>query len=145
MTLSTQQLTECPRNILECGGTGGCDGATAAIAYDYIIQSHGLTDSEFMPYNWGTNITCANDDPSHLKFTCQEAETGIAPNGNTSTRMYATLSNYTILPQNDYVTMMNAIAKVGPVVVNVDAGSYADPNVSIKRNNGYYSIHFWRE
>lgn len=127
LTLSTQQMTQCPRNPFHCGGTGGCGGATGSIAFDYVIGSKGMTDSDFMGYEWGTNVSCVIDDPSQEKFTCQEAETGFNLQGNPSTRMYGTLSNYTILPENDYVTMMNAIAKVGPVVVNVDAGSYADP------------------
>ena len=133
MTLSTEQITSCPKNTLQCGGTGGCSGATPSVAYDYVIQSKGVTDADYMPYTGGTNITCVggaiSGDPSQEKFTCAEAETGQNPfTGANSTRMYATLTNYTILPANDYVTMMNAIAKIGPIAISIDAGSAADPN-----------------
>ena len=133
MTLSTEQITSCPVNALQCGGTGGCEGGTPGVAYDYVIESQGVTDADFMPYTGGTNITCVgganSGDPSQEKFTCLEAQTGVNPfTGVNSTRMYGTITNYTILPTNDYVTMMNAIAKIGPIAISIDAGSASDPN-----------------
>lgn len=34
-TLSTQQMVSCVQNSYQCGGQGGCEGATAEIAYAY--------------------------------------------------------------------------------------------------------------
>jgi len=35
-TLSVQELVSCMPNVLECGGTGGCFGATCEMAYNWI-------------------------------------------------------------------------------------------------------------
>lgn len=37
--LSYQQLVDCVPNPQHCGGTGGCNGATAELAFEYIKQS----------------------------------------------------------------------------------------------------------
>ena len=132
MTLSPQQITECVVNTDECGGTGGCGGGIAELVYDYVIDhSFGVTDAQWMPYVSGTNITCVGEDPSQIKFTCKEARTGIVDyrgQNITSPRMYGNITGYTSLPTNDYQTLMNAVAKIGPVVVNIDASNAADPN-----------------
>merc|ERR1719440_2354567 len=43
--LSYQQLVDCVPNPNHCGGTGGCKGATAELAFEYIQQS-GLARDE---------------------------------------------------------------------------------------------------
>ena len=39
--LSVQELVSCMPNVLECGGTGGCFGATCEMAYQWI-QNFGM-------------------------------------------------------------------------------------------------------
>merc|ERR1719324_952604 len=36
--LSYQQLVDCTPNPQHCGGTGGCQGATAELAFEYVQQ-----------------------------------------------------------------------------------------------------------
>merc|ERR1719333_547977 len=40
--LSEQQLVSCTPNPQHCGGTGGCGGATAELALDYLHKAGGL-------------------------------------------------------------------------------------------------------
>ncbi len=57
MTLSEQYLLECTPDPLQCGGKGGCDGATIELAYNFIAHKtknkHGgmfnLSDVEYHP------------------------------------------------------------------------------------------------
>jgi cathepsin L len=36
MVLSPQNLVSCSANPDHCGGTGGCEGSVAELAYDYV-------------------------------------------------------------------------------------------------------------
>lgn len=47
--LSTQELVSCVSNPSHCGGTGGCEGATAEIAYNYVANN-GIVKEESFPY-----------------------------------------------------------------------------------------------
>ena len=38
MTLSQQNLLECTPDPLHCGGTGGCEGATIELAYNFVAD-----------------------------------------------------------------------------------------------------------
>merc|ERR1719476_664235 len=55
-TFSAQQLVSCTPNELDCGGTGGCDGATVELAMEYI-ERKGLQDESQMGYK-GRDLTC---------------------------------------------------------------------------------------
>merc|ERR1719450_2095156 len=47
--LSAQQMVSCTPNPRECGGKGGCSGATAELAMDWVLH-HGLANEEDVPY-----------------------------------------------------------------------------------------------
>jgi len=52
--LSPQQIVSCAPNPNHCGGTGGCDGSTQPLAFDYT-KTAGITTDENYPYtqkNW---------------------------------------------------------------------------------------------
>merc|ERR1719277_1777630 len=81
--LSPQQLTSCTPNPNECGGSGGCSGATAQLAFNYTIQA-GITSQWTYPYMSGL----AGDSG-----TCQPLVQNKAP--------VAGITGYVQLPQND--------------------------------------------
>ena len=41
--LSVQQMAMCAPNPDQCGGSGGCNGATAELAFDYVTGSAGMS------------------------------------------------------------------------------------------------------
>merc|ERR1719389_888225 len=47
--LSTQFLVSCVPTPEKCGGTGGCGGATAEMAFEYMAQ-HGIPAASNWPY-----------------------------------------------------------------------------------------------
>merc|ERR1719352_942586 len=47
--VSAQALVDCVPNPQHCGGTGGCDGATSELAYQFM-QEHGIPLESELPY-----------------------------------------------------------------------------------------------
>jgi len=101
--LSEQQILDCTPNPDDCGGTGGCGGGTPELAYAQIIKSGGLASEWTYPYTsyFGS------------AFSCQ------------SKSKVAMLKGYTKLPSNEYEPIVNHLATVGPLAINVDASSWS--------------------
>jgi len=57
-----QALIDCTPNPNDCGGTGGCDGATQELAFNFSVGA-GITLEKTYPYQ-GVTGTC---DPSKIK------------------------------------------------------------------------------
>ena len=101
--LSQQEITACAPNVNECGGTGGCMGSTAELAYEYAAL-HGLTQEWNYPY------TAYNGTTGQCKPNAGKSE--------------ITVTSYTKLPKNDQYAVMEALATVGPLAINVDASHW---------------------
>ena len=102
--LSPQELVSCVPNPHACGGTGGCAGATAELAFHYVSGSkHGIVQE----YQNGYSSYYGEDGD------CQEPKSPVA-----------TIDGYAVCPTNDYKCLMNAVAKVGPVGVAVAASTW---------------------
>lgn len=96
--LSPQQIVSCAPNPNKCGGSGGCDGSTQPLAFNYT-ESSGITLDDSYPYR-GSTGTC---DQSKIKPVAQN-------------------SGYTVLQENNYTDLITAVANVGPVSISVAAG-----------------------
>jgi cathepsin L len=105
MDLSVQQMTMCAPNPDHCGGKGKCEGSTAELAFDYVAGVDGM----FSEYQIGYS-----------------AYTGVDSNCSSGLGSpAASITGFTALPENDYTSLMNAVATVGPVAVSVDASSWS--------------------
>jgi cathepsin L len=93
----------CAPNPDSCGGTGGCQGSTAELAYDYVTKSAGLFQ-EFQ-YSYGSYFG--------KDYACTLP---------TNTNPVASINGFVYLPENNYTALLNAIATVGPIAISVDAG-----------------------
>jgi cathepsin L len=104
--LSEQQILDCTPNPNDCGGTGGCGGGITEIAYEKIIEQGGLAAEWTYPYlsYFGNNYTC--------QFQTQR------------TVPVAVLKSYVKLPSNQYEPVMDTLANIGPLAINVDAGAW---------------------
>lgn len=100
--LSVQQMTMCAPNPDSCGGFGGCDGSTAELAFDYVASTNGKFYQEYQ-----------------LGYAAYGGETSacVTPTGAAKVG----IEGYVKLPGNNHTVLMNTIAKVGPVAINVDA------------------------
>jgi cathepsin L len=103
--LSPEQIAMCASNPDHCGGTGGCSGATAEIAFSYLQKSEGHYEEFQYPYTSysGTDYDCQTSAVSEMT----------SPKGM--------IDGYVQLPENNYTALMNAIATVGPIAISVDA------------------------
>lgn len=96
--LSEQQVVSCSPNPQQCGGSGGCDGSTQPLAFNYTMTA-GLTleaDYKYM----GRTGTC---DPSKVKPVAKNA-------------------GFVSLAKNNYTALVEALT-LGPVAISVAAGS----------------------
>eukprot|EP01035_Chromulina_nebulosa_P021230 gene21230-27505_t len=102
--LSPEEIAMCSPNPEQCGGSGGCSGATAEVAFDYVASSSGIHEEYQYPYlsYFGTNYDCS------------------LPPDSAS----VSITGYVQLPVNNYTALMNAIATVGPIAVSVDASTF---------------------
>jgi len=95
--LAPQQIVSCAPNPRHCGGSGGCDGSTQPLAFNYTMTA-GLSAEASYPYQ-GETGTC---DPSKIKPVVVN-------------------SGFVNLPANSYSALMNAVATKGPIAISVDA------------------------
>jgi len=104
--LSIQQILDCTSNPQHCGGTGGCGGGTAEVAYASIIKAGGLMSE------W----TYSYQSHSGLDFKCRV--------GSNNFTAAATMTSYVSLPSNEYTPLLTAVGTVGPIAISVDASSW---------------------
>jgi len=103
IALSTQEITSCTPNPLQCGGTGGCRGSIPQLAYNYV-QLFGLANEDDYPYHSGGLGSTG---------TCKYGVGMRAP--------YMAISGYDTLPPNNLEATMTHLAQVGPLAVAADA------------------------
>eukprot|EP00448_Togula_jolla_P020852 CAMPEP_0170588940 /NCGR_PEP_ID=MMETSP0224-20130122/11095_1 /TAXON_ID=285029 /ORGANISM="Togula jolla, Strain CCCM 725" /LENGTH=392 /DNA_ID=CAMNT_0010912685 /DNA_START=69 /DNA_END=1247 /DNA_ORIENTATION=- len=111
-TFSAQQLVDCVPNPRECGGSGGCKGATVELALEYAM-ANGLKDTSAYPYE-GSQGDCPSEDVSlsQGKWALQ---------GRSS--VVLGLSGYATLPSNQARPLMENLVQ-GPVAISVAASSW---------------------
>lgn len=102
--LSPQALVDCVANPKQCGGTGGCEGATTQLAFGYI-KENGIPANHFYPY---TSFT--GKDGVCNKFL--------------ASGKHATITSWVDLPSNRADPLKQALYESGPVTVSVDATNW---------------------
>jgi len=123
-TFSAEQIVHCTPNPRHCGGDGGCKGATAELAMDWVLKN-GCPEASEVPYT-------ASDG------ACSAGASGVSA---TSAMQLALLDDTTTsssglgggafgmigwdtLPKNEYEPLMRALAEQGPVAVSVAADAW---------------------
>jgi len=104
--LSEQQILDCTPNPQHCGGTGGCDGGTAELAWDRISAMGGLSSEWTYPYQ------------SYLgtAYQCRFSTFGPA---------VANVTQYINLPPNEQDPILDHLANKGPLAISVDASAWS--------------------
>jgi len=114
-SFSAQQLVNCVPNPKECGGQGGCAGATVELAMKYA-EEVGLAGEEKIPYT-AVDGTC-NNPVGGGSF--------LSVRGHTDSSTKLNLESWQTLPVNKALPLMVALLD-GPVAISVaasDWGSY---------------------
>ena len=95
--LSEQQVVSCSPDPQHCGGTGGCQGSTQPLAFNYTMTT-GLSAEASYPYRGITGKCDA-----------------------TKVKPVAINKGYVRVPQNNYTALATAVVD-GPVAISVAAG-----------------------
>jgi len=130
-TFSTQQILSCTPNPKKCGGSGGCGGATAELAMDYVARVGAITDDKLRYH--------ASDDscPSELQAAKQNLRSsnnqrmasfsefsdadGVSITGGGGAQFGMT--GWKKLAENKAEPLLLALYEYGPVVVSVGASA----------------------
>lgn len=121
-TFSAQQLLDCVPNPRECGGQGGCSGATIELAFDFVMKN-GLADEGEMPYAAEARACAAQaagSDPLGPRSFLQQ----FRDLGRGRGAMEFQMASWHRLPENRLQPLMRALAEKGPVGVSVAADSW---------------------
>merc|ERR1740117_2048073 len=102
---STQQIVECTPNPKHCGGDGGCKGATAELAMDWVVKN-GLALASDVPYK-GMDGACT-----------------AAPKQTSAGGAALGMIGWETLPMNKYEPLVRALTNDGPVAVSVAADTW---------------------
>lgn len=109
-TFSAQEIVNCVPNPQECGGQGGCRGATVELAVDWVMK-YGAFEEFQAPYV-GSDLACQN--PSNTALSAHQNK------GGGSFGMHG----WETLPKNKYEPLLRAISETGPTAVSVDATAW---------------------
>jgi len=118
---SAQQIVSCTPNPHKCGGTGGCDGATAELAMDYALEN-GLVDDEEFPYTELSLSPHTPDCPRKMqppkgsRIGLKDYKTSAVHGGNNIGML-----GWERLPENKLDPLMRALVEKGPVAISVAA------------------------
>jgi len=97
--LSRQNIVDCAPNPNHCGGTGGCEGATAELGFAYVADK-GMASEAAYPYQ-GVDGTCDESIPKSAQVT-----------------------DWVVLPSNNYTAVVAAVATVAPLAITVAANTW---------------------
>jgi len=122
-TFSIQQLVSCVPNPQECGGQGGCRGATVELAMDYVL-ANGCSEEFEVPYA-AQDLNCTASPQASIQTTVF-AQNPALSGSSSQVNNGLGLTGWTKLPENSYMDLMNAVVSGGPVAVSVAAHGWAD-------------------
>jgi cathepsin L len=135
---SAAQLVACTPNPHKCGGTGGCDGATAELAYEYVLQK-GLSSPDVFRM-LRSKVSNSGDDPlgkcpANLKTDSEVTTRGVLDMDGNEVHLVGTseselrgmtigMRGWTKLPENKEEPLMMSLMTDGPLYVAVAVGEH---------------------
>lgn len=133
---STQELLDCVPNPHHCGGSGGCDGATVELAFDWAINNGLAKDSE-NPYK-ARNGKCRKSGGKGSSAALQLSDSvedltrvGVHFAKSQGSSFLGSkkshgpgLTAWERLPENEAEPLVRALVERGPVGVSVSADSW---------------------
>jgi len=125
-TFSTQQVVDCVPNPNTCGGTGGCEGATVELAFQYVMDV-GLKDPEGYGGYTATDGKCtgftptASTNPSLSSLTEFSSEAAVYKARRNAPGLDFGMSAWQKLASNKEKPLLTALATQGPVAIALAA------------------------
>eukprot|EP00747_Dinoflagellata_sp_TGD_P164725 gnl/TRDRNA2_/TRDRNA2_185042_c0_seq1.p1 gnl/TRDRNA2_/TRDRNA2_185042_c0~~gnl/TRDRNA2_/TRDRNA2_185042_c0_seq1.p1 ORF type:complete len:431 (-),score=59.54 gnl/TRDRNA2_/TRDRNA2_185042_c0_seq1:25-1317(-) len=140
-TFSVQELVSCVPNPNECGGKGGCKGATVGLALDWAWKN-GVAQAHEVPYEagWmGKPGVCTRPAASLLSKVTETGPSqaqGLTSFGSSGQKKQIAAvkkdpagwafgyRSWEKLPENQYEPLMRALVEIGPVSVSVASNEW---------------------
>jgi len=121
---AAQELVNCVPNVDECGGSGGCEGATVELAMAYVsnISLEGLSLDGDLPYT-GEDAECNRGPPGALLVAGQGGLRGLRHRHGASGGDGVSLARYQTLPANKPEPLLRSLLD-GPVAVSAASMSW---------------------
>jgi len=132
---STQELLDCVPNPHHCGGSGGCDGATVELAFDWAIN-RGLAKESENPYK-GRDGKCRKSGGrgSSAALQLSDSTEDLARVGVHYAKRQGSsflgsrthgpgMTAWERLPENEAEPLVRALVERGPVGVSVSADAW---------------------
>lgn len=116
-SFSQQQTLECTPNPKQCGGSGGCAGATATLGLNYILKN-GIDTEEQVPYLARTQ-KCSANGRGNDEFAVLA---GASPSEN-SGASFGLVGVHPLESNNEHA-LAQAVATYGPVAISVAADQW---------------------
>jgi cathepsin L len=114
--LSEQFILDCTPNTNQCGGSGGCGGGTAELAYARLKTLGGIPSEWEYPY---LSVLGKASKCHGLPLTREQPHSGAVASAANVTGFHATETN-------SYASLISNLALQGPMAVSVDAGAWHD-------------------
>jgi cathepsin L len=122
----------CTPNPENCGGQGGCKGATAELAYEYALTRGLMLEADFPARPHGAQATCPSSAtaPPALLSKGVASKAVIMPDGAEKhvlpDEMRGGISmgmlGWTKMPENKELPLVRALVEYGPLAIAVAAG-----------------------
>jgi len=122
---STQEVVDCVPNPNACGGTGGCEGATVELAFQYVMHVGSKTPTKYGAYT-ATDGTCDwtptdSTKPSLDLLTSIGTKAHIFRAPPQAPGLNFGMKGWQKLPSNKAKPLMYAVHNYGPVAVALAA------------------------
>jgi len=127
-TFSTEQIVSCTANPRQCGGSGGCSGATSELAFEYVLGT-GCETEETIPYHAGESRCVSHrykdKGPHSLMSRLQDGtqlyQAGSSFGNSTFSASSFGMIGWAKLPENKLLPLKLALVQYGPIAVSVSA------------------------
>jgi len=121
-TFSTQEMVSCIPNPQECGGQGGCRGATVEMALDYVWKNGVATDTQTPYQGVDGECTARQMDMSHRSDGSSKFLRSLRRTGTAGLKFG--MKGWRRLAENKYEPLLQAVATEGPVGVSASADTW---------------------
>jgi cathepsin L len=124
---SAQQVLDCTPNPEECGGQGGCQGATVELGMKWILQN-GISTEDDDPYTAQDGSCSVQGQSGEDGDALKKVLTGHQPSGDAAPAHSGGagigMASYLTLESNVDSPLAEALSNYGPVAVSASAGSW---------------------
>lgn len=113
----------CTANPQQCGGTGGCGGATVSLAMQTMIASGAPQEFTYSYYYFFYFFFFGTEEAT-LGYASYFGANQTCQGGTQNAQPFAHVSGHVHLPRNEQQPVLQHLSAVGPLAGTVDASAW---------------------